>query len=209
MLKKVLKAIAKLEARAKTSDAAQLAVGSSLSAKLRNAIADLESRAKEHDAVAAAARQASQRLRDQLQMGTPVEPPRQSVAPAPVKKRTPSRNKPAPKSTPTPIPKAAPAKKPTATPKALPKAAAPIKSKPASKSKTSPTLADAILHVLEARRDQNAGGVKARQLHAEVQQAGYRFGGNNIENQMNYLNKTLRQHSARYKRAADGMVTLA
>ena len=58
MLKKVLKAIAKLEARAKKSDAAQLSVGTSLSTQLRNAVVDLEGRAQAHDAAAAAARQA-------------------------------------------------------------------------------------------------------------------------------------------------------
>lgn len=203
MLKKVLKAIAKLEARAKKSDAAQLAVGTSLSAKLRNAIADLEGRAKEHDAVAAAARQSAQRLRDQLHIDTPAKPVSKPVTPPPVKKPAPGRKKPTPKAK--PIPKAAPVKKPTATPKTLTKAPA----KPATKSKTSPTLAEAIQHVLKTRRDAKASGVNARLLREEVQQAGYRFGGDNVENQMNYLHKTLRQNSARFKRAADGLIALA
>ena len=69
-------------------------------------------------------------------------------------------------------------------------------------------MADAIGHVLKARREQNVGGVKSRQLHGEVQQAGYRFGGTNVENQLNYLNKTLRANNGRFKRDATGMIVL-
>lgn len=47
MLKKVLKAVAKLQARAKTNGAASLDAGSSLTKKLRTAIADLDARAKD------------------------------------------------------------------------------------------------------------------------------------------------------------------
>ena len=202
MLKKVLKAIAKLEARAKKSDTAQLAVGTSLSAKVRNAIADLEGRAKEHDAVAAAARKAAQRLRDQLYIKTPDKPASKTDAPPPMKKPAPTRKKPTAKAK--LVPKAAADKKTGATPKAATKSPA----KPTTKSKARPTLAQAIQHVLETRRNANAGGVKAHQLHAEVQQAGYRFGGNNRENQMNYVNKTLRQNSAQFKRAGDGSIAL-
>ena len=80
---------------------------------------------------------------------------------------------------------------------------------PAAKSKGSPTLADAVQYVLKTRHEQNAGGVKARQLYDEVQQAGYKFGGSNVKNRMNYLNKTLRQHASRFKRALDGTMSLA
>ena len=194
MLKKVLKAIAKLEARAKKSDAAQLSVGTSLSTQLRNAVVDLEGRAKEHDAASAAARQAAQRLRDQLRINTPLNPPSKPATP-------PAVEKPAPKAK--PLQK--PIKKPAATPKAVTKAPA----TPATQSTASPTLAEAIEHVLKTRRDAHAGSVMARQLHAEVQQAGYRFGGNKVENQMNYLHKTLRQNSTRFKRAADGGLSIA
>lgn len=114
-----------------------------------------------------------------------------------------------PKSKTAPVKKAGSTSTPAATaPKALTtKAKPPIK--PAIKRKAAPTLADAIQHVLKSRQDQNAGAVKARQLHGEVQQAGYRFGGNNVENQMNYLHKTLRQHASRFKRGADGTIALA
>ena len=193
MLKKVFKAIAKLEARAKKSDAAQLSVGTSLSTQLRNAVVDLEGRAQAHDAAAAAARQAAQRLRDQLRIDTPVNPPSKPATPPAVEKPAPRMEKPAPKAT--PVQKAVPIKKPAAT--------------PATKSTASPTLAEAIEHVLKTRRDAHAGSVMARQLHAEVQQAGYRFGGNKVENQMNYLHKTLRQNSTRFKRAADGGLSIA
>ena len=189
MLKKVFKAIAKLEARAKKSDAAQLSVGTSLSTQLRNAVVDLEGRAQAHDAVAAAARQAAQRLRDQLRIDTPVNPPSKPATPPAVEKPAPRMEKPAPKAT--PVQKAVPIKK------------------PATQSTASPTLAEAIEHVLKTRRDAHAGSVMARQLHAEVQQAGYRFGGNKVENQMNYLHKTLRQNSTRFKRAADGGLSIA
>ena len=72
MLKKVLKAIATLEARAKKSDATQLAAGSSLSKKLRNAINDLEGRAEEHDFAATIARDAAQQLCQLLKVGAPI-----------------------------------------------------------------------------------------------------------------------------------------
>ena len=193
MLKKVLKAIAKLEARAKKSDAAQLSVGTSLSTQLRNAVVDLEGRAQAHDAVAAAARQAAQRLRDQLRIDTPVNPPSKPTTPPAVEKPASRMEKPAPKTK--PVQKAVPIKKPAAT--------------PATKSTASPTLAEAIEHVLKTRREAHAGSVMARQLHAEVQQAGYRFGGNKVENQMNYLHKTLRQNSTRFKRDADGGLSIA
>ena len=203
MLKKVFKAIAKLEARAKKSDAAQLSVGTSLSTQLRNAVVDLEGRAQAHDAVAAAARQAAQRLRDQLRIDMPVNPPSKPATPPAVEKPAPRMEKPAPKAK--PVHKAVPIKKPAAPPKAVTKAPA----TPATQSTASPTLAEAIEHVLKTRRDAHAGSVMARQLHAEVQQAGYRFGGNKVENQMNYLHKTLRQNSTRFKRAADGGLSIA
>ena len=116
--------------------------------------------------------------------------------------------KPQPKAKPSATPSAkkpAPAKKSPAKPQT--KTTTPVKAIP--KPKNGPTLAEAILYVLKSRRDQNAGSAKASQLYAEVQQAGYRFGGNNVENRMNYLHKTLRKNAARFKRSADGNLSLA
>jgi hypothetical protein len=201
MLKKVLKAVAKLEARAKNSDAAKLATGSSLTKKLRNAIVDLEGRAKEHNLAADLARDAARQLRQLLKVGAPITNV-PVTAPAPAEKNSSVRAKPVkPPHTSESVNKASPVKKAGPGKKATTKAKSPA-------SKNTPTLADAIHHALKSRQDQNAGGVKARQLHAEIQQAGYRFGGNNVENQMNYLHKTLRQHAARFKRATDGTIAL-
>ena len=212
MLKKVLKAVAKLNARATTAGAASLDAGSSLTKKLRSAIADLDARAKNHDVAADLARDAARRLRLLLAVeATKVAAPKPaSVKPA--AKAKPAKLPRAVKPTPKAAPKAGPIKNAISSPTPATTATT-AKSKPptksVTKSKTAPTLADAIQHVLKSRQDQNAGAVKARQLHSEVQQAGYRFGGNNIENQLNYLHKTLRQHATRFKRAADGTIALA
>ncbi len=211
MLKKVLKAIAKLEAHAKKSDATQLVDGSSLSKKLHNAINDLEARAKEHDFVATMARDAARQLRESLKVGAPIAKVAPTASTRSAKKPV-AKSKPAsspatkiPASQANPVKKAAPVQTTPTKPKAV--ARPPVK--PVTKSKGNLTLADAIQYVLKSRRDQNAGSVKARQLYDEVQQAGYQFGGNNVENRMNYLHKTLRQHAPRFKRAADGAVSLA
>jgi hypothetical protein len=209
MLKKVLKAVAKLQAQAKNSDATKLSADSSLAKKLRNAIADLETRAKDHDFAADLARDAARQLRQLMSVGTTND-----TLPKPV------TNKPATNAKPAKLPRAVkakavapqkitPVKKAVPTSTSAPTAKAKSSAKSAARSKAAPTLADAIHHVLKSRQDQNVGGAKARQLHVEVLQAGYRFGGNNVENQMNYLHKTLRQHAARFKRGADGRIALA
>ena len=211
MLKKVLKAVAKLQARAKTNGAASLDAGSSLTKKLRTAIADLDARAKDHDFAAELARDAARQLRQLLAVNATkvVTPKPPAVKPAAKAQPAKLPRTVKPKSKTAPVKKAGSTSTSASTaPKALTtKAKPPIK--PAIKRKAAPTLADAIQHVLKSRQDQNAGAVKARQLHGEVQQAGYRFGGNNVENQMNYLHKTLRQHATRFKRAADGTIALA
>ncbi len=214
MLKKALKAVAKLQAKA--SSAGSSDASSSLTKKLRAAIVDLDTRAKDHDTAAESARNAVRQLRQLLAVDTP-----KVAAPKPASAKPVAKAKPAklprtvkPKAKPTPVKKAAPVKKVTSTSTSATKVpTAPIAkaktlTKPAAKSKTDPTLADAILHVLKSRQDQNAGAVKARQLHTEVKQAGYRFAGDNVENQMNYLHKTLRKHAARFKRGADGTIAL-
>ena len=209
MLKKILKAASKLSARASKQDSVQVDDDTPLAKKLRQTIADLTRRATDHDRAAQSARAAATRLSNLLERNAPAPASRtpsvstnaqgakpKSATPPPPKKRTSTANV---------VQKTAMPKQATATNKTKPRAA----SKPAAPSKASPTLAQAIQHVLKTRFDQNAGGVKAKQLHAEVLQAGYRFGGNNIENQMNYLHKTLRQHVTRFKRNADGTFVLA
>lgn len=203
MLRKVMKAIAKLEARAKPSSPSDRAVGTSLSKKLRATIADLDGRAKEHDLAASAVREAAQRLRGLLQRDASAKRPRTPVATAkkPATKTPPMKN-------PTPAAKpSAPVQKKTRAPKAATKRPAPASA--AAKSKIGPTLAHAIHHVLKSRHDQKSGGATARQLLAEVQQAGYQFGGDNVENRLNYLHKTLRQNSNRINRDAAGLIHLA
>jgi hypothetical protein len=209
MLKKILKAASKLSARASKQDSVPVGDNSPLAKKLRQTIADLTRRATDHDRAAQAARAAATQLSHLLERNVPAPanrtqtasttvpgPKPKSATPSTPKKRTPTakvvRNTAVRKQSPT-------------IPKTKPRAA----SKPAARPKASPTLAEAIQHVLKTRHDQNAGGVKAKQLHAEVLQAGYRFGGNNIDNQMNYLHKTLRQHVTRFKLNADGTFVLA
>ncbi len=89
-----------------------------------------------------------------------------------------------------------------------PTAAKKIKRKTRAKANGKPTLAAAIIHVLETRQREKAGGVKATQLYDEIQQAGYRFGGNNQKNNMTYLYKTLRQNKAAIKHSADGLFSI-
>ena len=205
MLRKVIKAVAKLEARAKQTAPNERTISTSLSKKLRARIADLDSRAKEHDLAASAVRKAAQRLRWLLQTDAPANRSSTPVA-------TPAAKKPAIKTTPlkkpTQAPKpSAPVQKKTLSPKAATKR--PALASAAAKSKNAPTLADAIHHVLKSRHDQKSGGATARQLLAEVQQAGYQFVGDNVENRLNYLHKTLRQNSNRINRDAAGLIHLA
>ena len=78
-----------------------------------------------------------------------------------------------------------------------------------TKSNGKPTLATAILHVLETRQREKAGGVKATQLYDEIQQAGFRFVGTNQKNNTTYLYKILRQNKASIKHSAGGQFSLA
>lgn len=209
MLKKVLKGVAKLQAQAKNSDATTLSADSSLTEKLRNAIADLETRAKDHDFAADLARDAARQLRQLMSVGKVNDTPPKPVAKKPAAKAKPAKLPRTVKAKTVVPKKATPAKKAISTSAPAPTAKAKSPTKVTAQSKGAPTLADAIHHVLKSRQDQNAGGAKAKQLHVEVLQAGYRFGGNNVENQMNYLHKTLRQHAGRFKRGADGTIALA
>ena len=123
MLRKVMKTIAKLEARAKQSSPSDRAVGTSLSKKLRTSIANLDGRAKEHDLAASAVRQAAQRLRGLLQTDASAKRPSTPVA-------TPTAKKPAtktpPMKNPTPAAKpSAPVHKKTPAPEAATKRPAP------------------------------------------------------------------------------------
>ena len=185
MLKKVLKAVAALEARVKKTKGTRLSAGAPLLKKLQKAAVDLEGRAKQHDLAAITAREAAKNLRDLLSLSGKIEKPALTKA---AKKTT---------------AKAKRTSKPT--PRAQKKAPA----KSATHVQAKPTLAAAIEHVLTTRREQKADGVNASQLYVEVQQAGYQFGSDNVENRMNYLHKILRQHKARFKRAADGTIALA
>lgn len=89
---------------------------------------------------------------------------------------------------------------------------APAKTKmravPPKKGKGKATLAQALLHVLEAHRKAKKRGVTAKQLMSDIQAGGFKFGGGSAENNMNYLYKTLRRHKA-FKRVGDGLFGLA
>lgn len=154
--------------------------GQSMSQILRQSIAELEVRAKQYESAAAQSRAAAQQLRALLQLDAP-------TTQAPVA---------------------------TAAKKSAGKAGKPTVAKKGAKksrvrSNGKPTLAAAIRHVLETRQREKAGGVKAAQLYDEIQQAGYRFGGNNHKNNMTYLYKTLRQNKADIKHADNGLFSMA
>lgn len=158
-----------------------------MSQLLRQSITELEVLAKQYEAAATQSRQAAQHLRALLQLDAPV-----------------SRNTPTPKAA-TPKKSVAKASQPTTAKKAKAKPAP----KRAAKSTGKPTLATAIIHVLETRQREKAGGVKATQLYDEIQQAGYRFAGSNQKNNMTYLYKILRQNKVHIKHSADGLFSLA
>lgn len=107
-----------------------------------------------------------------------------------------------------PAGRSGPAAKATTKTTGKPTIAKKTKRKARARTNGKPTLAAAILHVLETRQREKAGGVKATQLYDEIQQAGYRFGGNNQKNNMTYLYKTLRQNKADIKHSADGLFSL-
>ena len=185
MLKKVLKAVAALETRVKKSAGVRLSEGAPLSKKLQKAIIDLEARAKQHELAAITAREAAKNLRDLFRLGASRK---KSVATKATRKTIIKSKR-------------------ASTP--VPHSTKKILENPEANSKSRPTLAAAIEHVLDTRRQQKAGGVKPTQLYVEVQQAGYKFGGANVVYRMNYLHKTLRQHRARFKKADDGTIALA
>jgi hypothetical protein len=156
--------------------------GLCMSQILRQSIAELEVRAKQYESAAAQSREAAQQLRALLQLEAPATRTSKVI-------KTPATKKPAKK-----------VNKPVAAKKA--------KNKSTAKSNGKPTLATAIRHVLETRQREKAGGVKATQLYDEIQQAGYRFGGNNRKNNMTYLYKTLRQNKADIRHSADGLFSV-
>lgn len=158
-----------------------------MSQTLRQSITELDARAKQYDAAAAQSRQAAQQLRDLLAFdsftGSPVKP-----SSAPSATATVTRSK--------------------AKAKAKSKPATQAKSKAKATQAGKPTLLSAITHVLQARRDQKAGGVKASQLYNEIHDAGFRFQGTNQKNNMTYLYKILRQNRSRIAHAEDGTFSL-
>lgn len=156
-----------------------------MSQTLRQMIAELETRAKQYDAAAAKSRQAAQQLRELLALD--------SSTPSPAK----SPSAPAAKSRTTRFKSKAKTKSVKKTP-----------SKAKATKVGKPTLLSAITHVLQARREQKAGGVKASQLYDEVHDAGFRFQGTNKKNNMTYLYKILRQNRSPIAHAEDGTFSL-
>lgn len=154
-----------------------------MSELLKQSINELEARAKRFDSAAAQLRQAAQNLRDLTNLDGLASPAIQSA-------KKPSKKK-----------SAAKAQKPSVIKK--------TKTNGMAKSKGKPTLASAIIHVLEARHRQKSGGVKASQLYDEIQQGGFKFSGTNHKNNMTYLYKILRQQQARIKHSPDGLFALA
>ena len=162
-----------------------------MSQTIRQTISELETRAKQYEVAAAKSRQASQQLRELLQLDAPAGSSVKVSAPPAAKKPT-SKAK--------PKQKLAPVKKT--------KSSAKPKAKPVAKSTGKPTLAAAVAHVLDTRLREKAGGVKASQLYEEIHDAGYRFSGNNKKNNMTYLYKILRQNKSRFAHADDGLFSL-
>jgi hypothetical protein len=145
---------------------------------IRQAIGELQSQLKFHQDTATRLTRAIENLRDLVDIDKGAEP----AKPKPVTKR--KRRK-------------------LSASKAKPKASA-AKGKKEGKR---PTLARALRHVLEEHRKAKTRGVNAKQLFDEIQTAGFRFGGTNHENNMNYLYKTLRRNNA-FKRTGDGLYGL-
>ena len=123
-------------------------------------------------------------------------PTARSKTPAQAKPPAPAKKAAAPKPTATPRPKAKPAA-PKPTPPAKPAAGKPV-----------PTLMEALKYVLNHHQDAQSDPVKAAQLYDDVQAAGYKFGGSDRGNNLNYLNKLLRTNKA-FKKAGDAGYALA
>ena len=157
-----------------------------MSQTLRQTISELEARAKQYELAAAKSRQAAHQLRELLQLDAPTGSTVKTSAPPATKK---------------PTTKAKPAKKTIPAKKAK-------KIRAARKSNGKPTLAAAILHVLETRAREKAGGVKASQLYEEIHDAGYRFSGTDKKNNMTYLYKILRQNKSRIQHSEEGTFSL-
>jgi hypothetical protein len=169
LLKKVLKAVAKLQAKA--GGAGPSDAGSSLTKKLRAAIANLETRAKDYYVTAELVRDAAQQLRLLLAVATsklaaakPGANAKLAMLPRTV---NPSAN-PIPAMMAVPVKNAASTSTSATEVPTTPIANAKRLAKPAAKSKSEPTLADTIPDVLKFRQDQNAGAAKAWKLHSEA-----------------------------------------
>ena len=124
-------------------------------------------------------------------------PTARSKTPAKTKPPAPAKQAAAPK------PIAKPSRKPKSTTAAKPTAPA----KPAA-GKPVPTLIEALKYVFNHHRDAKSGPMKAGQLYDDVQAAGYKFGGSDRGNNLNYLNKLLRTNKA-FKKAGDAGYALA
>jgi hypothetical protein len=98
-------------------------------------------------------------------------------------------------------------KRKAASTKPAPKAKA-AKAPGGKRGRGKATLAQALMHVMEAHRKAKKRGVTAKQLMSDIVASGFHFGGSSPENNMNYLYKTLRRHKA-FKRVGDGLFGLA
>ena len=184
MLKKSLNAATKLEARATKASNSPLQEKSKLVEKIRALRKELEIRAKDHDAAAEQARAAAQRLSELLETKVTRAATKKATAPTPKKSAVKSKSK---------------AK--TSNGKTAPATLRRI-------VKDGPSLAQAIEKVLGSNQGKKPAGISARQLRTEVEKAGYKFAGDKLENQMNYLHKVLRSFGTRVKRAANGSVSM-
>ena len=184
MLKKSLNAATKLESRATKVGKTPLPEKSKLVEKMRALWKDLQNRAKEHEAAAAQARAAAQRLSELLDAKTAKAAMKKPAQPSPkiavVKSKSQSK---------------------TSNGKTAPTSSRRV-------VKEGPSLAQAIEKVLRSNQGKKIAGIAARQLRTEVEKVGYKFAGDKLENQMNYLNKVLRSFGTRIKRAADGTVSM-
>jgi FtsZ-interacting cell division protein ZipA len=164
---------------------------------IRQAISDLQSQLKYHQDAAARLSRAIGNLQDIPDIGKDAAPAK-PAAKLKRKKAAASNSKPGKPGKPGKVK----AKTRAATVKAV-KTAKPVKT---GRKKT--TLAKALQYVLEEHRKAKTRGASAKQLLDEIQSAGFRFGGSNLENNMNYLYKTLRRNKS-FKRVGDGLYGLA
>jgi urease accessory protein UreF len=151
-----------------------------MSQHVRQTITELEAHAKRHEDAARQTRDMANRLRALLN---------EQDATTPKKRRS---------------------RKATKSSTAAKAKTAAVKSRKArtDSKKNGTSLAAFVQHYLQERANAKAGPAKTADIHAAVQQLGYRFGSKNADNAVHYLRKVLRANKA-FKRTGRGKYALA